>query len=336
MARVIYTPSGGDGPVGAFEQSVLETLRVALPRTWGLAPNFQLKQRGRDALEYDIVLLASHALFVIEAKEWYGRLTGDDQEWLLNHAPKRCPMWTVNHKCKVLKTELGALTSHAQVAPVLVVPDGATIHIGGSWKGSVVNLSHLGAWLQDERNVPDHRRGEDSTPLLRAMEGALQGKWAARQRQRRRRVGSYEIVETLLVTSEEAMYVARRAYIEGDPARYRVRTWKIDLSGSHEEIEQRKAVVRRPTEAVARIGRHPNLLPVLQFDYVDEDREFFEVTEWSEYGTLHGFLTNCRTRPAHDPRTAGDCRGGRSRARSRPRRQGRAPQRVPGYGADWL
>ena len=234
---------------------------------------------------------------MIEAKEWYGRLTGDDQEWLFNHTPKRCPMWTVNHKCKVLKSELGALASQAQVAPVLVVPDGATIHIGGSWKGSVVNLGNLAAWLRDERNLPDHRRGEDLTSLFSAMEGALQGKWAARQRQRRRRVGSYEIVETLHVTSGEAMYVARRAYIEGDPARYRVRTWKIDPSGSHEEVEQRKAVVRRPTEAVARIGRHPNLLPVLQFDYVDEDHEFFEVTEWSEYGTLHGFLTNAERDP---------------------------------------
>lgn len=292
MARVIYTPSGGDGPVGPFEALVLETLRTALPKAWGLAPNFQLKQRGQDALEYDIVLLARHALFVIESKEWYGRLTGDDQEWLLNHTPKRCPLWTVNHKCKVLKTELGALASHAAVVPVLVVPDGTAIHLGGSWKGSVVNLSGLAAWLQDEQKIPAHRRGDDLGALFAPMEQALQGKWAARQRQRRRRVGSYEIVETLHVAPDEAIYVARRAYVEGDPARYRVRTWKIDPSGTHEQVEQRKAVVRRPTEAIARIGRHPNLLPVLQFDYVDEDHEFFEVTEWSEYGTLHGFLTN--------------------------------------------
>lgn len=292
MARVIYTPSGGDGPVGPFEALVLDTLRTALPRAWSLAPNFQLKQRGHDALEYDIVLLAKHALFVIEAKEWYGRLTGDDQEWLLNHTPKRCPMWTVNHKCKVLKTELGALSSHAAVVPVMVVPDGTAVHLGGSWNGSVVNLANLAAWLQDERTVPSHRRGDDLSALIAPMEQALQGKWAARQRQRRRRIGSYEIVETLHLAPEEAMYVARRAYIEGDPARYRVRTWKINPSGSHEDVEQRKAVVRRPTEAIARIGRHPNLLPVLQFDYVDEDHEFFEVTEWSEYGTLHGFLTN--------------------------------------------
>jgi serine/threonine protein kinase len=271
---------------------VLETLRLALPKGWGLAPNFQLKQRGRDALEYDIVLLARHALFVIEAKEWYGRLTGDDQEWLLNHTPKRCPMWTVNHKCKVLKTELGALASHVAVESVMVVPDNTTILVRGSWRGSVVNLRDLAAWVQDERNVPAHRLGEDLTSLFPAMEQALQGKWAARQRERRQRIGSYEIVETLHRSNEESMFLAKRAYIEGDPARYRVRTWKINPTGSHEEIEQRKAVVRRPTEAVARIGRHPNLLPVLDFSYSDEDHEFVEVTEWSEYGTLHGFLTN--------------------------------------------
>ena len=109
-----------------------------------------------------------------------GWMTGDDQEWLLNHTPKRCPMWTVNHKCKVLKTELGALASHAQVTPVLVVPDGTAIHVGGSWKGAIVSLGRLPAWLQDKRNVPSHRAGDDLTPLFSAFENALQGKWADR------------------------------------------------------------------------------------------------------------------------------------------------------------
>lgn len=292
MARIIFTPSGGDGPVGPFEKKVLETLRLALPRTWALAPNFQLKQRGSDALEYDIVLLAAHALFVIEAKEWYGRLTGDDQEWLLNHTPKRCPMWTVNHKCKVLKTELGALTSGVHVAPVLVVPDGTAIQINGSWRGAVVNLAGLADWLKDDRNIPSNRRGEDITSRFAAMEAALQGKWGARQRQARRRVGSYEIVETLSVGPHEAMYLARRAYVEGDASRYRIRIWKLDRCVSAEDEEQRKAVIRRPTEAVSRINRHPNLLPITHFEWVDVDNEFVEVTEWSEYGTLHGFLSN--------------------------------------------
>jgi serine/threonine protein kinase len=52
------------------------------------------------------------------------------------------------------------------------------------------------------------------------------------------------------------------------------------------------AVIRRPTEAVAKVGPHPNLLPILQFENVEGDGEFFEVTEWSDYGTLHGYLHN--------------------------------------------
>jgi hypothetical protein len=83
MARVIPTPTGG-GPVGTFEPKVLETLRANLPDTYLVAPNFQLKQQAHSALEYDFVVIAPHALFVVEAKEWYGRLTGDDTEWLIN------------------------------------------------------------------------------------------------------------------------------------------------------------------------------------------------------------------------------------------------------------
>ena len=107
MARLIHTPTGG-GLVGPFEPLVLDTLLLKLFRTtYAVAPNFQLKQRAHEALEYDFTVLAPHAIYVIEAKEWYGRLTGDDTEWLLNQTPKKCPLWLVNSKCKALKTALG-------------------------------------------------------------------------------------------------------------------------------------------------------------------------------------------------------------------------------------
>jgi len=108
MARLIQAPTGG-GLVGDFERLVLRTLLEKLPADYAVAPNFQIKQRSHEALEYDFTVLAPHAIYVVEAKEWYGRLTGDDTEWLLNQTPKKCPLWLVNTKCKVLKTELGAL-----------------------------------------------------------------------------------------------------------------------------------------------------------------------------------------------------------------------------------
>src|SRR4051812_6348044 len=106
MARLIQTPTAG-GLVGAFEPLVLRTLLEQLPATYAVAPNFQLKQRNHEALEFDFTILAPPAIYVVEAKEWYGRLTGDDTEWLLNLSPRKCPLWLVNTKCKALKTELG-------------------------------------------------------------------------------------------------------------------------------------------------------------------------------------------------------------------------------------
>ena len=51
-------------------------------------------------------------------------------------------------------------------------------------------------------------------------------------------------------------------------------------------------MIRRPAEALAAIGRHPNLLQILDFNRLDEENEFYEITEWSDFGTLHGYLSN--------------------------------------------
>src|SRR6478609_6197948 len=107
MAQLIHSPTGS-GPQGNFEQKLVESLLRALPAQFRILPNFSIKQVGHPALEYDIVVLAPHAVYVVEAKEWYGRLSGDDTEWLLNrNPPRRCPLWLCDQKGKVLKGRLG-------------------------------------------------------------------------------------------------------------------------------------------------------------------------------------------------------------------------------------
>ena len=288
MARLIDTPTGG-GLVGPFERHVLQVLLQKLPDDYGVAPNVQLKQHGKDALEYDFTILAPHAIYVVEAKEWYGRLTGDDSEWLINQTPKRCPLWLVNTKCKVLKTELGALGSQVYVSPALVIPDGTQNLIGGTWGSHCRSLTGLIAYLQDPSKVT---RPTNIARYHNDIETVLQGKWGSRKRGARRRIGGYEITEVLYADERTGEYLAKRSLIQGDPTRYRIRTWRLDGALPADAQEKQKAFIMRPTEAVLKIGAHPNLLRVLQFEFVDEDSEFFEVTEWSEFGTLHGYLAN--------------------------------------------
>ncbi|NLS90946.1 MAG: protein kinase [Planctomycetaceae bacterium] len=287
MAHVNHSPTGG-APQGPFERLLVERLRRELPDGYELLPNFSLKNPGRSALEYDLAVLAPHAVFVIEAKEWYGRLTGDDTEWLINQTPKKCPMWLVDLKCKVLKGRLGGIGSQIWVEPLLVVPDGTQILLGGNWSDNVHTATSVVAHLQDRTKV---RYPGSVDRYYQPIIESLQGQWAARRRNERRRISGYEVVETVAMSDEAAEYIARRALVN-DPTPFRIRSWRVSPYADDQEREQRLAVIKRPTEAVARIGRHPNLLHVLDFSYNADDNEFHEVTEWSEYGTLHGFLAN--------------------------------------------
>jgi serine/threonine protein kinase len=288
MARLIPTPSSG-GPMGPFEPLVLKTLLAKLPATYAVAPNFQIKPRNGPACEYDFIVLTPHAVYVVEAKEWYGRISGDDSEWLLNQTPKKCPLWLTDHKSKVLKSELGALGNHVYLAPALVVPDGTQLHLGGNWASHTHPLSGLVAYLQDPARVT---RASNIAGYLPDIQKILQGRWGARKRAVRQRIGSYQVIETVSQDARSGEYIARHALLEDDTTRYRIRTFRLDPSLSEAAQKEQRAVLCRPAEAITKIGPHPNLLRVLQFDFLDEDHEFFEVTEWYELGTLHGYLSN--------------------------------------------
>jgi serine/threonine protein kinase len=288
MAQLIHSPTGS-GPQGDFEQRLVETLLRALPAQFKILPNFSIKQAGHPALEYDIVVLAPHAVYVVEAKEWYGRISGDDTEWLINSTPKKCPMWLVDLKAKVLKTRVGPVGAEAWYEPLLIAPDDRVeILVGGNWSENVLTVRGAIRHLQDPTRL---RRSSNIMGLHNSIVQRLQGGWAARRRDQPRRVAGYEITETLAIHDGEAEYLARRALIS-EPTPYRIRTWPLSPYLSQEDRATREEVIRRPAEALAAIGRHPNLLQVLDFNKLDEENEFYEITEWSDYGTLHGFLKN--------------------------------------------
>lgn len=287
MARLVPGPSGG-GPVGAFEQQLVQRLKKDLPDTFTIVPNFLLRERDGQSYEYDVVVLAPHALFVIEAKEWYGRLTGDDTEWLLNEHPKKCPMWLTEKKAKVLKSKLGAFGTKIWVEALVALPDGIQNYLQGNWAPNVQSATGIVRFLLEPKRI---RFAKDIRGSLQAIEKQLTGEAGRRLRGQPTRVGTYQVLETLYADDDVIELKAKRALLD-DPNLYRVRTWRLSGYESAPEREERLNRIRRPTEAIAKVGRHPNLLPILEFSFLPDENLFYEVTEWSEFGTLHGFLRN--------------------------------------------
>lgn len=297
MAKIIF-PRSWTGYVGPFEPKVVDALKAALPDNFVLIPNFGLKPKGRQSMEFDVVVLGPFGIWVVEAKEWYGRLSGDDQEWLLNRTPKKCGLWLLEQKAKELKSLLGGLGTGVYVTPLYVVPDALDLQLDGGWRGHVVTLARAAAAMQSTHLIPG--KPGSITAMHDAIAHSLLGQGAARS-SARTRLASYEIVETLSRDADSVEYLAKRALIE-EPTRFRIRTWHFDGSGSADEVARRRAVIARPTEAVAKIGAHPNLLSISEFNVLADESLFYEVTEWSEFGTLYGVLTNS----AHVPLTLRD------------------------------
>jgi serine/threonine protein kinase len=242
----------------------------------------------------DIVVLAAHAIYVVECKEWYGHLTGDDWEWLLNdrHAFGK-PMDLPDIKCKVLKTFLGAGARQVKVAPIYVVPDATRISVTGGWQQHCLTLEKSLRFLQDPAKI-----GVSGANILSdhpTFVHIIQGQWGKRLQAARKKVGSYNLGELLREDENNGVtiktYVAHHALIT-DKNQYRVRIWNLSPQLSQIEYQERLNIIRRPSEAIAQIGFHPGLLHVLQFDELPNEFGFYEVTEWSEFGTLHGYLKN--------------------------------------------
>jgi len=288
MARLIDPPHGS-GPQGPFEALCVERFRRELPKTYRILPNFVIKERGRRALEYDFVILAPHAVFVIEAKEWYGRVSGDDTEWLLNGRPRRCVLEQVNFKAKVLKSKLGAIATPIEFIELMVVPDECQPVLHGGWAPHLLQLSKAIKHLQHPTRFG--LRGDDHSGLLDRVRQNLEGVWGQRIRGQRKRISSYKIEETLRLETDFEEHLCSHAFLDLKDL-FRVRIWRVSNYRSAEERAARMEVIRRPSQALADIGPHPNLVRIVSFDEEPDHNEFFEVTDWTDAGTLHGYLNN--------------------------------------------
>ena len=81
MAKLIQLPVAR--PADEGEALVIQHLRTALPDTYTLIPNVEIVERGRPAFEYDLIVIAPHAVYVVEVKRWRGGIRGDDYTWLV-------------------------------------------------------------------------------------------------------------------------------------------------------------------------------------------------------------------------------------------------------------
>ncbi|MBE2240120.1 MAG: protein kinase [Caldilineaceae bacterium] len=297
MAKLIIPP--GAQPAEAGEAKVVDFLRNALPETYTLLPNLEIAERGRPPFEYDLIVAAPHAVYVVEIKNWRGGIRGDEGAWLVGGRHARPNPWpTANNKARVLKSRIQELQPSCRGvwvdAAIAIADDQGVLQLTGALNQRVFRYTDLPAYLTDPSLLPGG--GADARPLRAYLEKAIQQASHARS-PRTLAFGGYEAVETLLQSDAVAEYLARNTLLPNAP-HVRVRVFPYDPYLPPDELKLREQMIRREAEALQHIDDSPYLIRVRHFSAVPDDPNlFYEVTEWSGEGTLAGMLTHTDALP---------------------------------------
>ncbi|MCB9662372.1 MAG: protein kinase [Sandaracinaceae bacterium] len=284
----------GAGPVNESERAVVRRLVDELPHYYRVFPNVTFRdQRHGHAYEYDVVVLTGHAAYVVEVKAWRGPIRAvNRRDWQLSNGRfVRNPLPLNDQKARILKGVLEDVRLVSQgeelrapyVQSVLVASDDARFDVFPDDDPFCVRESQLSAYIDDLSRLSFRAERDRYQGGMRKLAAAVSGQLEARTL-KPRRFGSYIVTSTEAQSDDASTYLARHAEFDDG------RIFKIeDHAVSHyrysaEERERRLTAMRRSAEALHRIGDHPNVVRLREFGSTDDG--FFEVTDWSDTGTL--------------------------------------------------
>jgi serine/threonine protein kinase len=295
MARIVGRQVGA---VTSHEREVVALLAEQLPDTYRILPNMCLAERaGAQVFEYDIIVVAPHAVYVVEAKAWYGTVTAlNRNEWRLSSGHiARNPHLVNDQKARVLASllkkrsyadRMGSSMREPWVQGCFVAGNDETVlepleqDFSRTLTPSALveylqTFSQLSCKFFPSPNAYVHLVDE----IAEAIYGALE-----ESGERELVFGNYAVFETHDQSDDSATYLARHSQLH-DGRVYRVRTWFVSTYRfSGPERSDKALTLRRSADALSRIRGHANVVSVVDFGELDGN--FYEVTEWSDRGTL--------------------------------------------------
>ena len=260
MARLIE-PRGSEGPANESERQVVEQLRRELPEEYVLVPNLEVAEpRGGQLSEYDLVVVAPHAVYAVEIKDIVGEIRGDEREWLVDGRSRRSPLAVTERKARILKSRLvdrsPALKRVRVEAVVVLARRPAFLELDEIVSARVVTAERAAGLLTNPgalslREEPHGLTDEVLSALDVIGKGRRHGPTV---------IGDYEVLELLERTDDETVYRARHRIMRALPD---VRLRVVSLSPYKlDDVEraQRREQLFRESEALLRMGAHANVL----------------------------------------------------------------------------
>lgn len=293
MAKIIKPPYF-ESVVNDGEKRVLDFLEINLPDTYYIIPNVEIastnpRNNRIQYWEYDLIVVAPHAVYNIENKDWRGRIEGDDNYWYINDRQKPNPLKTGRQKTAILSSKLKEFNAEFGRAWVqnMVTLSYQNTYKPQLWQEAGKLTFQLDSSLIDFVSIP-YNVGKEENDIENITNDIVQfliGNQSKKTANEKREVEGYEIIEVLQQETNFTEYLVKPKGVTSS-IRRRVKEYSLQVKGlSSSELKEREDAIKNQYNALNKIKAKPFILNV-EFKIDEENHLFYEISDFLDENSL--------------------------------------------------
>lgn len=208
MARII----GGGTTTTDGEKRLIRTLKEGLPDNYLIYHNFDLPSSSGQSYEYDVMVIGTQAIYVIEDKFWSGEIKGNDTHCTLSDgAIRNNPIEQATRLAKILNTYLVNRNNFLRSVWIQDVVNysgnNSVIKVQGNSVSRMTTLDTICDFIKDTKNLSNNFK--NSTNSITSVINDLTYQFRNLvYPQAKKRFNEYQVIETKEQTELYKEYIA--------------------------------------------------------------------------------------------------------------------------------
>lgn len=230
--------SFGDGRPGPLARGVAESLQAGLPDSVTVLPDLSINDVHGRRWHYDLIVLAPHAVYVVELYAWTGSVFGDHFQWSVDGIARWAPQALIAHKRTVLRdylTERDQRLAPIWFEPVTVLTQRpAALNVTPDSQAGITGVKGLARLIAAPENVPVKAGRDGSAGEQTLLSLSRLGYTTAQPVE----VGSYRVIDHLESSPSHDLFRVISTAAKGGPRRLLRADRGADLrelSATHEQ-----------------------------------------------------------------------------------------------------
>ena len=287
-----------EGGPNAGEKRLIDYLKENLPYDYYIVPNGEYAMKSPQGMvnywEYDCLVVAPHAIYHIENKDWGGNLIGDDFAWFINGVERKNPYPGATLKSKLIAGKLGSKNPDwrkARVFTLITLSNPAQSKFGLDPHCDCYDqVFLLNAILLDF--IKDYEKAgkpkDYIAPYQKEIVQYLTGESSHRSMANKTEILNYKILETLQKTEAFTEYLCQPKFFVDK--RYKVREYPLDFPDkTKSELDTIRNRAANASYAQSKMSHCPYII-TSQCQFNDEQTAFYEISEYMDECTLRARL----------------------------------------------